>query len=119
MEPSLKPQYRLFFLNVAATAFDPTAIMAQPKKPTKAELDDAIEIYRKMGGTYLPKAGGFPANETIPVFIMKRDSRDEDIKSLPNLKFPFMLHFNSGLMTNASIKELKAFPNLVALDASG
>ena len=86
----------------------------QSKEPTPEQLQAAKEAFAKIGGVLLISRNG-----QKPQFEMLRQSKDEDLKKIPEVPFLFGLSLAGTQVTDAGIKEISNIKNLTSLNLLG
>lgn len=89
--------------------------IGQAGEPIPERLKEVREAFARLGA-FEPPYYGPSKSPKIPIFDMPRKTTDADLKTLPNVPFPFGLGLLSTLVTDAGLKELTNFNQLTLLD---
>ena len=97
-----------------------SAVLGQdtPPEPTAEQVQKAKDDFARVGAT--SEAVTDPLTKRVShSFGFAFNTKDADLKNLPNPPFPFTLSLGGTKVTDAGLKELKDLKNLTTLVLSG
>src|SRR6478672_5325220 len=84
-------------------------------EPTEEELEAAKRQFKKLGARFFKMEVGKPPTYG---FALPRKTKDDDLKTLPDVSFVFALSLGDTKVTDAGLKELAKLKNLTFLIVS-
>src|SRR5262249_44589747 len=100
-----------FLLCLGTNALPASAL--RQGEPTDEQYQAAKKAVAKLGGQFV-KYTYSDSKRTVYILHMRPRTRDDDLKKLPHLSFPFGLVLGDTKVTDAGLKEVA---NLKTLDA--